>query len=192
MAKPRKPSKKKVQAEFSRRTSKTKKPLHFTTWFISKLRSVSQKWPPIYEAKNKAKVYVTVEHVDGNIYRVAPDGGEAFLVEDDRLKSGRRVMWRCNYCKLLWFDKRWEKAKTGRWVKRSGVAVDHVIPIVDPNHTGWTWDQFVQGLFHGETQVLCHCCHSLKSHIENEERWHVRRERKQAELEDKESKEEHS
>lgn len=163
----------------SSRSSGKKPPLNFKTWMISKLRSVSQRWPPIYEAKKRAKVYVTVEHVEGDFFKVIPDEGEAFVVEDDRLKSGRRVMWRCNYCKLLWFDKRWEKAKTGRWVKRSGVAVDHVIPIVAPHHTGYTWDEFIDGLFHGETQVLCHCCHMLKSTIENEERTIGRRNRKE-------------
>jgi hypothetical protein len=161
------------------KAKKSKSPLNFKAWLISKLRSSSQKWPPIYETKNKAKIYVTVENVGGNLFNVIPDVGEPFQVEDDRLKSGRRVMWRCNYCKLLWFDKRWEKAKTGRWVKRSGVAVDHVIPIVDPHHTGYTWDEFIDGLFHGETQVLCHCCHTLKCTIENEERTIGRRNRKE-------------
>jgi hypothetical protein len=163
-----------------------KKPLNFKYWLISKLRSASLKWPPIYETKDKAKVYVTVIHIENDMYHIAPDAGEPFVVEDARLKAGRRVMWRCNYCKLLWFDKRWEKAKTGRWVKRSQVAVDHVIPIIDPDHTGYTWGEFIEGLFHGETQVLCHSCHSLKSQIENEERYRVRRERKQMGEENKE------
>jgi 5-methylcytosine-specific restriction endonuclease McrA len=167
------------------KAKKPKKKLDLKSFLIAKLRNVSQKWPSIYGAKIAAKVYVTVTATAlPSVWHVQPDGErEAFLVDDEKLKSGRRVMFQCAYCKLLWFDKRWEKAQTGRWVKRSGVDVDHVHPVVAVDHDGWSWDDYIKGMFEGEMQVLCKACHMCKSAIEQGERADARRERKARSLE---------
>jgi hypothetical protein len=179
-----------------KKTAKPYKPPTLDEFVDKKLRAACQKWPPFYNTKKLAKVFVTVTHVEGNVFRVIPpEGYESFLVEDEKLKSGARVMYQCACCGLLWFDKYWFIAQSGKnkgkWRKSSMVAIDHIEPVV-PVTGRESWDSYIYRLFNNATQILCKNCHCLKTTIENVERVNARRERKQAELENKESKEEHS
>jgi hypothetical protein len=157
------------------RGKKPYKPPTLDEFVDKKLRAACQKWPPFYNTKKLAKVFVNVVHIEGDLFQVTPDDGSTpFIIEDEKLKSGARVMYRCNYCGLLWFDKYWFKTTTGKWRKSSAVAIDHIDPAVPV--TGWvSWDSYIDRLFNSPTQILCKNCHCLKTTIENTERAYVRR-----------------
>ncbi len=58
------------------------------------------------------------------------------------------------------------KDDNGKRIK--GVAVDHIIPIIDPA-VGWvSWDDTIERMFcePENLQVLCHDCHTKKSNEE--------------------------
>jgi hypothetical protein len=50
------------------------------------------------------------------------------------------------------------------------VAVDHVIPVVDPRVGFTSWDNFISRLFCSKDnlQVLCNPCHKIKTNQEKE------------------------
>jgi len=153
-----------------------KKP-ELKAFLISKLRAASRRWPPIYECKNRQKRYVTIE-VMPNCVRVFPDDWKSAYFEIPLYKNarnGRRTMFVCEHCGDWCFDKTWEQASTGRWIKKSGCDLDHVNPIVDPEKGFESWDVYIDRLFNGEMQVLCKPCHKKKSMEENASRVERRR-----------------
>jgi len=147
------------------------KKLDLKSFVISKLRSASRKWPPLYEQLKKATVYVDVD-IDAGIITVQETGEELLLKDFKEFrvkKSGRRKMIRCAKCKRLSFDKFWSKTLKGKWRRMSATALDHIDPVVPTS--GWkSFDDFIDRLFNGKTQVLCHKCHSEKTKGENSER----------------------
>ena len=153
-----------------------------------KLRAALQKCPHYYGTRNKAKVYVEVDCTTTPATIRDLSGTELTVIDEDKLRSGKRVMYRCEFCGFLWFDKTWERAKSGKMRKRSGTAVDHIAPVVNPETGFTTWDDHIERLWSRGLQVLCRACHDLKSFIETERRTYGRRERKQSRcVENKES-----
>lgn len=56
------------------------------------------------------------------------------------------------------------------------VALDHIVPVVDPKVGFTTWDDYINRLF-CETdgfQILCHSCHDAKTQIEDVMREHFK------------------
>jgi len=131
----------------------------------------------MYEAKNKQKRYVTVDVAAGIIKVQAT--WETLRLSDYKefriAKSGERVMYECEHCHKLFFDKFWFYTTTKKWRKKSAVALDHVIPVIDPKTGFTTWDDYIERMFNGKVQLLCHSCHNIKTTQENGERTDVRR-----------------
>lgn len=72
-----------------------------------------------------------------------------------------RGKYKCNMCQNI--------------VSRKQIAVDHVLPVIDPNTGFQDWDTYIARLFVEKEglQVLCKTCHSTKSKEENK----IRRQR---------------
>lgn len=76
----------------------------------------------------------------------------------------RRGFYLCNGCKQEVPNT--IKDDNGKRIKN--VAVDHIIPIIDPA-VGWvSWDDTIERMFcePENLQVLCHTCHTIKSNEE--------------------------
>ena len=56
------------------------------------------------------------------------------------------------------------------------VALDHILPVVDPKVGFTTWDDYINRLFCPAEgfQVLCHGCHDVKTQIEDQMREHYK------------------
>lgn len=56
------------------------------------------------------------------------------------------------------------------------VALDHILPVVDPKVGFTTWDDYISRLFCPAEgfQVLCHGCHDVKTLIEDAMREHYK------------------
>ena len=56
------------------------------------------------------------------------------------------------------------------------VALDHILPVVDPKVGFTTWDDYISRLFCPPEgfQVLCHSCHEQKTFIEDQMREHYK------------------
>ncbi len=158
----------KAGATAKRTGRKPQKELKFHDFLQQKLRNVAQKWPPIYMFKNDRKIWATVQRISATELHVIADTGEEFIVENSKATSGRRVMYRCEYCGLLWFERSWVQCKNGKWRKTSDIALDHIEPVVDPYTGHVSWDKHIDRLFHGAMQLLCKPCHNLKSDLENQ------------------------
>ena len=60
--------------------------------------------------------------------------------------------------------------KCGEHFPQSGIQVDHISPVVDPDIGFVNWDTFIERLFceADNLQVLCKGCHKVKSKEERE------------------------
>ena len=157
------------------KTPEEQKDSALRSFLIAKLRSASRRWPPIYECKNKQKRFVEVE-VRGTDVLIWHQGIfiEARL-DTGKTKQGMRVMYECEICHKLFFDKVWVKCKNGKWKKTSGVALDHVEPVVPVDQVSWDWNTYIEHMFTGRMQLLCVECHKIKSAQETELRMEFRR-----------------
>lgn len=56
--------------------------------------------------------------------------------------------------------------------KAAEVAVDHINPIIDPEHGFESWDDVIARMFceAEDLQTLCHTCHSIKTANERKRR----------------------
>src|SRR5258708_34215430 len=61
--------------------------------------------------------------------------------------------------------------------KREDVAVDHVLPVVDPRKGFQGWDIYIRRLYTSaqDLQVLCKSCHKAKTKEENAQRRLIRK-----------------
>lgn len=82
-------------------------------------------------------------------------------VETHREARRGRGQYECNVCKQI---------VPPTLNRQKNIAVDHIIPIVNPE-TGFTsWNDFVNGLFceKDNLQLICKACHTKKSKEESD------------------------
>ena len=72
--------------------------------------------------------------------------------------------------------KEYRCAKCHKTAPRTRIAVDHIVPVIDPNVGFTTWDSYIQRLFCPKEglQVLDKSCHRKKTNAENK----IRRKRR--------------
>jgi hypothetical protein len=158
-----------------------------------KLRSASQKWPDTYNTKHRVKVPVSVAYnpgddfvtvtsqraeitlMDGTLYVLE---ARVFTVPIKKKASNReRMMYMCEACKRLFFDKEWVVKKDGGLKHESMIAIDHFDPVVDLATGFVDWNTYITRLFPGQKglQNLCNysglrdgvqSCHKLKTAVE--------------------------
>jgi 5-methylcytosine-specific restriction endonuclease McrA len=61
----------------------------------------------------------------------------------------------------------------GQLFKEKEIAVDHIIPVIDPSSTVWDWNEYIKRLFCDVEglQILCRDkCHAAKTKAENGKR----------------------
>lgn len=89
----------------------------------------------------------------------------------EALKDSRkdRNQYECASCKELF--------------KNNEVALDHILPVVDPKLGFTNWDDYIDRMFPEKEgfQVLCSSCHDIKTELEDEMRKHFNKERKKNE-----------
>jgi hypothetical protein len=156
----------------------TERKFNLHSYLAGKLRSASRKWPPLNEAKKAAKVPVRVEFDEKLMVLRAYDESGKLLVTVPVCKKGQsrdRVMYRCAQCKRLFFDYEYLKTKAGKVKKTAMIALDHIMPVVDPHRGFESWDVYIDRLFNGAIQVLCNypglrdgvqSCHHIKTAME--------------------------
>ena len=68
------------------------------------------------------------------------------------------IQYVCNKCQAI--------------LPRDKVHIDHVNPVIDPEHGFQTWDEYIARLFveADGLQVLCKNCHTTKTNEENKAR----------------------
>lgn len=158
-----------------------------------KLRAASQKWPETYETKQRVKVPVSVSYkpgddfvtvtsqrtvvtlMDGSVYILE---ARVFTVPIKKKASNRdRMMYMCEQCKRLFFDKEWVFKKDGDLKQESMIAIDHADPVVSLETGFVDWNTYIARLFPGQKglQNLCNysglrdgvqSCHKLKTAAE--------------------------
>jgi hypothetical protein len=171
-----------------------KKQISLHDFMIAKIRSASQKWPETYAVKNRVRVEVRIEydktkptqftvHVPETVCTLAD--GTKFTVFKQILirpaykpaQNRNRVMYLCECCKCLFFEKDWIKDSKGKLVEKVMIAIDHIAPIVDPNTGFVDWNTYFARMFPGDSglQVLCNypgemnsefSCHRKKTTLE--------------------------
>ena len=182
--------------------AKKQKTLH--DFLIQKIRSASQKWPETYKIKDRVRVEVRVEydksmpdqitiHVPQTTCRLA--NGEEYIVLNQIIirkchkpaQNRNRVMYLCENCKRLFFERDWVSVK-GVMKDKIMLAADHIEPVVAV--TGWVdWNTFFARMFPGDSglQILCNypgeiggaiSCHSKKTKEENSQRKEYRKKTK--------------
>jgi hypothetical protein len=178
MATPKKAVPKKVKTARKRvvKSLDEKKADALKAFIIAKLRNASRKWPPIYEAKKRQRREVIVVSDGKGCLQLFTQGKLFKTIKDDgRTKCGNRVMYECEICHELFFDKIWFKATTGKWRKTSAVALDHIEPCVPLDQLVWDWDTYIMRMFTSPMQLLCKACHSEKTSQENAARAEFKR-----------------
>lgn len=61
---------------------------------------------------------------------------------------------------------------------KSPLVADHIEPVVDPEQGFAGWDEYVNRMFGGRLQPLCHNCHRIKTAGEAKERKACRSQKK--------------
>lgn len=171
-----------------------KKQISLHDFLIAKIRSASQKWPETYKIKERVRIEVEVEYNKEfpDIIRIrVPEteckkaDGTVFCVPRHVLtkkvhkpaRNGSRVMYVCEHCKRLFFEKDWVEDKKGKLIQKVMIAVDHVQPIVDPTTGFVDWNTYFARMFPGPSglQILCNypgeidgatSCHAQKTKTE--------------------------
>lgn len=71
----------------------------------------------------------------------------------------KRVSFTCSLCRKSGFNSK-------------EIAVDHILPVVDPHLGFQNFGVYVERLFCDENnyQTICHGCHKIKTNIENKGR----------------------
>lgn len=110
--------------------------------------------------------------IKGNLRRVTQKWGPIA----DCLKEGRtrRGFYTCNGCK----EEVPASIRDDNGKRIKNIAVDHIIPIIDPD-VGWvSWDETIERMFaeRDNLQLLCYSCHSAKG-LDEKARAKARRDR---------------
>ena len=171
-------------------------------FLIQKIRSASQKWPETYKIKERVRVDVQIKydktkpdqiaiHVPETVCKLA-DGTKHIVEKQIIIKTvskpaqnRNRVMYLCENCKRLFFERDWVSVKNVTKEKVM-IAADHIEPVISTTCGFVDWNTFFARMFPGDSglQVLCNypgeingtiSCHSKKTKEENAQRKEYRK-----------------
>lgn len=152
---------------------KKEKKYDLHNYLIGKLRSASQKWPETYKVKDRVRVEVKVSYTQGDDFvTISAPAATCTLANGDKVnlspqtfklkiykkaQNRERVMFMCEKCHRLFFDYETLPNKKGVTKKTHMIAIDHILPIIDPATGFVNWDIYIARMFPGESglQVLC-------------------------------------